>query len=98
MKQIRQSWMLAAILISVLFFASCEREDNPVVDGKEQQEAEFQTQMDQALSWAQVYGPTTQTLAEEVAARHNGKALPLTTRPVRAPSASAALISAGLLN
>ena len=73
MKQIRQSLMLAAILISVLFFASCEREDNPVVDDKEQQEAEFQTQMDQALSWAQVYGPTTQKLAEEVAARHNGK-------------------------
>ena len=77
MKQIRQSWMLVAILTSGLFFASCSNEDNPVVDDKQQQEAEFQTQMDQALSWAQVYGPTTQKFAEEVAARHKGKVCPL---------------------
>ena len=97
MKPIRLSWMLVAILTGGLFFASCSREDD-LIDEKQLQEAEFQSQLDQAMSWAQVYGPTTQTLAEEVAARHNGKALPLTTRPVRAPSASAALISAGLLN
>ena len=77
MKQIRQLWMLVAILTSGLFFASCSNEDNPVVDDKKQLEAEFQTQMDQALSWAQVYGPTTQKFAEEVAARHNGKICPL---------------------
>ena len=94
MKPIRLSWMLVAILTSGIFFASCDREDNSVVD----EEIEFQSQLDEAMNWAQVYGPTTQTLAEEVAARHNGKALPLTTRPVRAQSASAAQISAGLLN
>lgn len=77
MKTIRQSWMLVAILTSGLFFASCYREDNSIVDEKQQQEAEFQSQLDQAMSWAQVYGPTTQALAEEVAARHNGKATPL---------------------
>ena len=77
MKSIRQSWMLVAILTSSLFFASCYREDNPVIDEKQQLEAEFQLQMDQAMSWAQVYGPPTQTLAEEVAARHNGMTTPL---------------------
>lgn len=77
MKQISKSWMLVAILTSGLFFASCSTEETPVVDDKKQQETEFQTQMDQAMTWAQVYGPTTQKLAEEVAARHNGKTCPL---------------------
>lgn len=77
MKPIRKSWMLAAILTCSLFFVSCYREDNPIVDEKQQLETEFQLQMDQAMSWAQVYGPQTQSLAEEVAARHNGKTTPI---------------------
>ena len=68
--------MLAAILTCSFFFASCFREDNPI-DEKQQLYTEFQTQLDQALSWAQVYGPPTQSLAEEVAARHKGKTTPL---------------------
>lgn len=80
MKQISKSWMLVTILTSGLFFASCSTEETPVVDDKKQQEAEFQTQMDLAMTWAQVYGPTTQKLAEEVAARHNGKTSYLCTR------------------
>jgi len=76
MKPLRLSWMLAAILTCSFFLVSCSSEDNPI-DEKQQLDAEFQTQMDQAMSWAQVYGPTTQTLAEEVAARHNGKTTPL---------------------
>lgn len=75
MKSIRQSWMLVAILTSGLFFASCSHEDS--INEEQQQEAEFQAQMDQAMSWAQVYGPTTQTLAEDVAGRHNGKVTPI---------------------
>ena len=68
--------MLAAILTCSFFFASCFREDNPI-DEKQQLYTEFQTQLDQAMSWAQVYGPPTQSLAEEVAARHKGKTTPL---------------------
>ena len=59
MKALKISWMLVAILTSSLFFASCFREDNPVSE-KEQSEAVFQKQLDEALAWAQVYGPSTQ--------------------------------------
>ena len=73
---LKQSWLLVVILTSNLFFASCNREDNPV---NEQQESEtiFQAQLDEALSWALVYGPSTQAVAEAVALRHNGKATPI---------------------
>jgi hypothetical protein len=76
MKLTKQSWMFAAILICSLFFTSCFREDNPI-DESQQNEIVFQAELDQAMMWAQVYGPPTQSLAEEVAARHNGKATPL---------------------
>ena len=76
MKLTKQSWMFAAILICSLFFTSCFREDNPI-DESRQNEIVFQAELDQAMMWAQVYGPPTQSLAEEVAARHNGKATPL---------------------
>ena len=76
MKMLKQSWLLVVILTSNLFFASCNREDNPV---NEQQESEtiFQKQLDEALSWALAYGPSTQAVAEAVALRHNGKATPI---------------------
>ena len=76
MKMLKQSWLLVVILTSNLFFASCNREDNPV---NEQQESEtiFQAQLDEALSWALAYGPSTQAVAEAVALRHNGKATPI---------------------
>ena len=47
MKVLKQSWLLVVILTSNLFFASCNREDNPV---NEQQELEtiFQSQLDEA--------------------------------------------------
>ena len=76
MKLTKQSWMFAAILICSLFFTSCFREDNPI-DESQQNEIVFQAELDQAMMWAQVYGPPTQSLAEEVAARHNGKTSPL---------------------
>ena len=76
MKLTKQSWMFAAILTFSLFFVSCYREDNPI-DESLQNEIVFQAELDQAMMWAQVYGPPTQSLAEEVAARHNGKATPL---------------------
>ena len=76
MKLTKQSWMFAAIVICSLFFTSCFREDNPI-DESQQNEIVFQAELDQAMMWAQVYGPPTQSLAEEVAARHNGKATPL---------------------
>ena len=76
MKLTKQSWMFAAILICSLLFTSCFREDNPI-DESQQNEIVFQAELDQAMMWAQVYGPPTQSLAEEVAARHNGKATPL---------------------
>ena len=66
--------MLAAILVCGISFTSCDRADNP---SGESTVTEFQYELDQALSWAQVYGPPTQTLAEEVAARHKGMATPL---------------------
>ena len=73
---LKQSWLLVVILTSNLFFASCNREDNPV---NEQQELEtiFQAQLDEALAWAKAYGPSTQAVAEAVALRHNGKATPI---------------------
>ena len=76
MKMLKQSWLLVVILTSNLFFASCNREDNPV---NEQQESEtiFQSQLDEALAWAKAYGPTTQAIAEEVASRHKGKTTPI---------------------
>ena len=76
MKMLKQSWLLVVILTSNLFFASCNREDNPV---NEQQDSEtvFQTQLDEALAWAKAYGPSTQAVAEAVALRHNGKATPI---------------------
>jgi hypothetical protein len=76
MKMLKQSWLLVVILTSNLFFASCNREDNPV---NEQQESEtiFQAQLDEALAWALAYGPSTQAVAEAVALRHNGKATPI---------------------
>ena len=76
MKLTKQSLMFAVILICSLFFTSCFREDNPI-DESQQNEIVFQAELDQAMMWAQVYGPPTQSLAEEVAARHNGKATPL---------------------
>ena len=69
-----EKWMLAAILVCGISFTSCDRADNPT---GESTVTEFQHELDQALSWAQVYGPPTQTLAEEVAARHKGKTTPL---------------------
>ena len=72
MKLTKQSWMFAAILTGSLFFVSCYREDNPI-DESLQNEIVFQAELDEALSLAEIYGPQTQQLAEEVAARHNGK-------------------------
>ena len=63
MKVLKNSWMLVAILTSSLFFASCSREDNPVSE-KQQSETVFQKQLDEALAWAQAYGPSTQAVAE----------------------------------
>ena len=57
MKPIRQLWILAVILNTNLFFVSCIRYDD--TDEKQQAEAEFQTELDQAMTWAQVYGPPT---------------------------------------
>jgi hypothetical protein len=76
MKQFRTSWMLAAILTCGILLTSCSKDDDNN-NGGQQTEQEFQAELDQAISWAQVYGPTTQALAEEVAARHNGKTTPL---------------------
>ena len=76
MKALKISWMLVVILTCNLFFVSCFSEDNPVSE-KQQSEAVFQKQLDEALIWAQVYGPSTQAVAEAVALRHNGKATPI---------------------
>ncbi len=67
--------MLAAILTCGIMFTSCSKDDDN--NAEQQAEKEFQEELDQAMAWAQVYGPTTQALAEEVAARHNGKTTPL---------------------
>ncbi len=50
MKVLKISWMLVAILTCNLFFVSCFSEDNPVSE-KEQSEAVFQKQLDEALIW-----------------------------------------------
>ena len=76
MKVLKILWMLVAILTCNLFFVSCFSEDNPVSE-KQQSEAVFQAQLDEALAWAQVYGPSTQAVADAVALRHNGKATPI---------------------
>ena len=76
MKVLKISWMLVAILTCNLFFVSCYSEDYPVSE-KQQSEAVFQKQLDEALSWALAYGPSTQAVAEAVALRHNGKATPI---------------------
>ena len=76
MKVLKISWMLVVILTCNLFFVSCFSEDNPVSE-KEQSEAVFQKQLDEALAWAKVYGPSTQAVADAVALRHNGKATPI---------------------
>lgn len=69
-----EKWMLVVILVCGISLTSCNRDDN---SASEQAEQQFQKDLDQAMSWAQVYGPPTQSLAEEVAARHKGKATPL---------------------
>ncbi len=61
--------MLAALLTCGIMFTSCSKDDDN--NAEQQAEKEFQEELDQAMAWAQVYGPTTQQLAEEVAARHN---------------------------
>ena len=76
MKVLKNSWMLVALLTSNFFFVSCSHEDNPV-DENQQLEDVFQTQLDEAIAWALVYGPTTQAIAEEVASRHKGKTTPI---------------------
>lgn len=76
MKVLKNSWMLVALLTSNFFFVSCSHEDNPV-DENQQLEDVFQTQLDEAIAWALVYGPTTQAIAEEVALRHKGKVTPI---------------------
>ena len=67
--------MLAAILTCGIMFTSCSKDDDN--NAEQQAEKEFQEELDQAMAWAQVYGPTTQLLAEEVAARHKGMTTPL---------------------
>ena len=89
MKVLKISWMLVVILTCNLFFASCFSEDNPVSE-KQQSEAVFQKQLDEALIWAQVYGPSTQAVAEALwhYVTMERRRL-LITRPVRAPSVNA---------
>ena len=67
-----QLWMLVlALTISCsTVLTSCSKDDDNKNEGQ-QTEQEFQEELDQAMAWAQVYGPTTQSLAEAVAARHN---------------------------
>lgn len=68
--------MLATILFCGQIFVACSKDDN-TVDEALQQDAAFQAELNQAMIWAQLYGPETQSLAEEVAARHNGKTTPI---------------------
>ena len=75
MKQIRQSWMLAVILTCGILMTSCHSDDD--LDESQRLEQAIQAELDQAMTWATVYGPQTQSLAEDVAARHNGKVTPL---------------------
>lgn len=79
MKKNLLSLFVLTILASGILLTSCKKDDNNKDDNNtsQQTEQQFQEELDQALSWAQVYGPPTQSLAEEVAARHNGKTSPL---------------------
>ena len=79
MKKYLLSLFVLTILASGILLTSCKKDDNNKDDNNtsQQTEQQFQEELDQALSWAQVYGPPTQSLAEEVAARHNGKTSPL---------------------
>ena len=70
MKKNLLSLFVLTILASGILLTSCNKDEKST-------EQQFQEELDQALSWAQVYGPPTQSLAEEVAARHNGKTSPL---------------------
>ena len=69
MKQTVRLWMLAVMAISTLTLqTSCTVEDNPLPSAQDQYEPE----MSAALADAQVYGPQTQSFAEEVAERFDG--------------------------
>ena len=70
MNQTLKLWMLAAILTlsGPLVLTSCSVEDNP----KASEQDEFELEMTAALADAQVYGPSTQTFAQEVAERFDG--------------------------
>lgn len=70
MKKNLLSLFVLSIFASGILLTSCNKDEKST-------EQQFQEELDQALSWAQVYGPPTQSLAEEVAARHNGKTSPL---------------------
>ena len=70
MKNNLLSLFVLSIFASGILLTSCNKEEKST-------EQQFQEELDQAMSLAQVYGPPTQTLAEEVAARHNGKATPI---------------------
>jgi hypothetical protein len=70
------SLFVLPIIASGILLTSCSNDDNND-KGVLLPEQQFQAELDQAMSWAQVYGPPTQSLAEEVAARHNGKTTPI---------------------
>ena len=70
MKKNLLSLLILAIFANSILLTSCNKEEKST-------EQQFQEELDQAMSLAQVYGPPTQTLAEEVAARHNGKTTPI---------------------
>lgn len=70
MKQIVKLWMLTVIAVSTMTVqTSCTVEDNPRPNDQDQ----FEFEMTAALADAQVYGPQTQTFAEEVAERFDGR-------------------------
>ena len=70
MKKNLLSLLILAIFANGILLTSCNKEEKST-------EQQFLEELDQAMSLAQVYGPPTQTLAEEVAARHNGKTTPI---------------------
>jgi hypothetical protein len=70
MKKNLLSLLILAIFANSILLTSCNKEEKST-------EQQFQEELDQAMSLAQVYGPPTQTLPEEVAARHNGKTTPI---------------------
>ena len=70
MKQIVKLWMLMVMAVSILTLqTSCTIEDNALPNEQDQ----FEFEMTAALADAQVYGPSTQTFAEEVAERFDGR-------------------------